>query len=296
MTYSFRTCGSVYCVSSIDRVFCCVSYFYTSASIKCHGYLIRYRPCSVRNARRHSLILSKSLFRGVLPFYFSLSRLRSYHLQVLLLPIPHTHILEPIGSAIFLLEERLSIVKLPCLAPFTLGRIGAVEEWNMPVSDVLEPMHSTLLLKQSQCNGMDGCIPPTFVEESACAIEVFEIRFIRFRTPKVHVGDFKVAPEMAGRVSVCNLIVFRSPFLIGQPSHGIIFGEILVIPCQKFNRLGPKLLDTLRRIVDVDRETIGLVVVSHISEDIIIHIAEEIDMWFHTPIVLYIFERGVFVE
>ena len=53
-------------------------------------------------------------------------------------------ILEPVGAAILLLEEWLSVVKLALGATTALGGVGAVEEGNMLVADISEPIHQGL--------------------------------------------------------------------------------------------------------------------------------------------------------
>lgn len=48
-------------------------------------------------------------------------------------------ILEPIRSAIFLVQESFSISKSASLAATAFRRIGAIKVWDVLVSDVAEP-------------------------------------------------------------------------------------------------------------------------------------------------------------
>ena len=58
----------------------------------------------------------------------------------------------------------------------------------------------------------------------------------------------------------------------------------------------PQRRDRLRRIVQVDREAVRFVVVLHVSENIVVHIAEEMDLWLNSPVVLCVRKRRVLVE
>ena len=52
----------------------------------------------------------------------------------------------------------------------------------------------------------------------------------------------------------------------------------------------------MRRVVEVDGEAVGLVAVLHKAEDIIVDVAEEVNLWLNTPVVLHVLEGGVVVE
>lgn len=65
-----------------------------------------------------------------------------------------------------------------------------------------EPVDFTRVFEQAQCDRMHGSIAPSLVEEAARAIEMLEIVLVSFTSPKIHVGDLEVAPEMTGRVAV----------------------------------------------------------------------------------------------
>jgi len=51
-----------------------------------------------------------------------------------------TDISEPIRPAVLLEQEALAIVHLARLAAFALGRVGAVEEGDVLVADIPEPI------------------------------------------------------------------------------------------------------------------------------------------------------------
>ena len=144
----------------------------------------------------------------------------------------HANIFEPVRATIFPVEPLFSISESSSDAPPTLRRIWAVEEGDMLVTDILEPMDLAGIFKQTQSNTVDGSITPAFVEETSSAIEMVKVFFVGGRAPEVHVCNLKVAPEVAGAVAVRLDVVVWSAFLVGQPFHGVI-GVLMVAVCSK---------------------------------------------------------------
>lgn len=101
---------------------------------------------------------------------------------------------------------------------------------------------------------------------------------------------------MASAVAAGDLVMFRAVLAVRQPGLGIVLREWLLVRGEELDRLGPESRDRLRRVVDVDREAVGLVVIAHVAEDIVVNVAVEIDMRLHAPVVLHILQRRVFVE
>jgi hypothetical protein len=66
--------------------------------------------------------------------------------------------------------------------------------------------------------------------------------------------------------------------------------------CEELDSLGPQAWDTLRRVVQIDSETVGFVVVLHITEDIVIYIAEEVNLGFNSPVVLSMLQSRMLVK
>lgn len=50
------------------------------------------------------------------------------------------YVLEPVRPAVFFHQERLAICKPPRCAAAALGRVGAVEIWDVLVADITEPV------------------------------------------------------------------------------------------------------------------------------------------------------------
>ena len=65
---------------------------------------------------------------------------------------------------------------------------------------------------------------------------------------------------------------------------------------EEFERLEPEGGYALGGVVEVDVEAVGLVVVGHVAENVIVDVAEELDLGLHTPVVFGVRERWVVVE
>ncbi len=64
----------------------------------------------------------------------------------------------------------------------------------------------------------------------------------------------------------------------------------------EFLGLRPQRWYTLGRVVKVYSEAVGLVVVLHPAEYIVVYVAEEMYLWLNAPVVANVFEGRVFVE
>lgn len=65
---------------------------------------------------------------------------------------------------------------------------------------------------------------------------------------------------------------------------------------EELDSLWPQTRESLGIIVEIDGETICFVVVVHVTEDIIVDLAEEVDVGLDAPVVSGIREGGVLVE
>lgn len=143
---------------------------------------------------------------------------------------------------------------------------------------------------------MNRRIAPPFVKESARSIQMVEILFVDLATPETHVCDFKVRPEMAGRVAVGQLIMNRPACPVGQPTVRTILMEILGMLGEEFGCFGPEGWDRFWCVIERDGEPIGFVVVLHVTEDVIVNVAEEVHLGLDSPVVLYVGKSRMFVE
>lgn len=90
--------------------------------------------------------------------------------------------------------------------------------------------------------------------------------------------------------------MFRSPRLIYQPVQGIVVVEVFGVVGEELLGLGPQRRDGCGGIVEVDGESVCLVVVLHVAEDVVVNITEEVDVGLDAPVILGVGEGGVFVE
>lgn len=132
---------------------------------------------------------------------------------------------------------------------------------------------------------MDRGVTPSFVEEATSVVEIVKISRIFIAPEEVHVANFEVGPEMAGRVSVGIAGVFGSELIVSQPCHHVIIGQVGRIRGEELLCRWPKFRDTLWCVEKVDRETVCLVAVLHVPEDVVIDIAEKLDLGFNAPVV-----------
>ena len=156
----------------------------------------------------------------------------------------------------------------------------------MLISDVLEPMYLTRILKQAQGDGMYRRIPPAFVEETSRPVQVLEVSFVGFRAPEIHIGDFEVGPEVAGRVAVGFVLMVWPPVAVGEELVGVVGVQVLIVARHELHRLRPEGSDTLRGVVECDGEAVRFVVVAHVAEDVVVDVAEEVYVGLHAPVVL----------
>ena len=158
------------------------------------------------------------------------------------------------------------------------------------------PMDLAFVLEQPQRNTVHRRISPSLVEETTRSIQVLEVLFILLGTPKLHVRNLEIAPKMTRAIPVGFYIVFRPPLTINDPLSRIILVQIFWVCCHELSGLWPQGWHGLRRIVQVNRKAVGLVMVVHPAENIVVNVAEEVYLWLHTPIVADVLERWVFVK
>ena len=143
---------------------------------------------------------------------------------------------------------------------------------------------------------MHGCISPPLVEKPTSTIEVVEKFLVGRTTPEIHVRYLEIRPKVARRISVCNSIVSRPAFAVLEPVDGAVLMDVFVVGGEEFLGFRPERRYTLRRVVNIDGETISLVVVGHVPEYIIVDRTEEMNLRFHAPVVPIFLQRRVLVE
>ena len=139
-------------------------------------------------------------------------------------------------------------------------------------------------------------IPPPLIEKPARPIQMVEIILIRPTAPKLHIRDFEIAPKMASRVAIRLQVMLRPLLAIAEPIEGAVLAHILRVLGHELEGLGPQRGDGFGRVEQVDGEAVGLVVLGHVAEDVVVDVAEEVDFGLHAPVVAFVGEGGVFVE
>lgn len=143
---------------------------------------------------------------------------------------------------------------------------------------------------------MNGRVAPALIEETSSTIQVLEVVVVLLAPEEVQVSNLEVRPEMAGRISVGDLVMLRTDHIIRNPIHHVVLIQIARVRGKELLGFGPEGLDGLGRIIQVDSKSVGLVVILHITEHIVIDTAEELNFRLNAPIVAIVFEGGVLVE
>lgn len=139
-------------------------------------------------------------------------------------------------------------------------------------------------------------VTPSLVEEATSTVQMVKVIFIWLAAPEVQIADLEVAPEVTGAVPVRLDVMLGPSGIVGQPPHGVVLVQIFRVLGNELHGLRPQRGDGLRSIVQVNREAVGFVVILHISEDIVIHVAEEVYVGLYAPVILHVCEGRVLVE
>lgn len=157
-------------------------------------------------------------------------------------------------------------------------------------------MNLARIFEETKSNAVDGCITPAFVKEATSAVKMVKVIIIDLAAPELHVCNFKIAPKVAGGESIGLPVVVRSVSCIGYPFTSAILVDIVGMVGEELLSLGPNRRHRLRIVIEINGEAVSLVVVVHISEDIIIDVTEEMDLGFNSPVVACVLQSWVLVE
>ena len=95
---------------------------------------------------------------------------------------------------------------------------------------------------------------------------------------------------------MCLRVMDWPSLVIRHPVLCVIWMKIFRMRLEESLRLGPQCWNALRSVVKVDRETICLVVILHVTEDVVVDITKKVDLGLDAPVILDVFERWVLVE
>lgn len=150
--------------------------------------------------------------------------------------------------------------------------------------------------EETNTNRMYRSIAPSLVEETTRPVQMVKVSRILLAPEELHVSDLEVGPEMAGRITISSFGVLRAELVISEPVHHVVVRNIRGVCGEEFLGLGPKRWNTLRSVEKVDGETVCNVVVGHVTENVVIHITEELDLGLDSPVVTVFGKSGVLVE
>src|SRR5690606_37396926 len=104
---------------------------------------------------------------------------------------------------------------------------------------------------------------------------MLKVLLVFFASPKVHVRNLKVGPEMTCGVSASLLVVLGPVFSIREPPHGIVLVNVIGMFSEEFECGWPQTRHGLWGIVEVDSEAVSLVEILHVPKDVVIYITVE---------------------
>ena len=169
----------------------------------------------------------------------------------------------------------------------------------MLIPNIPKPMNLIPILKQPQRNTMHRRIPPSFIKEPSSAVQMLEIRRVRLAPPERQTANLKVTPEMTRAVAMRGGGVRGTVRAVGDPAEGVVGVEILLSHagrCEEALCFRPERGDGEGRVVEVYGEAVGLITVGHIAEDVIVDVAEEVDVGLDAPVEIHVGEGGVVRE
>lgn len=157
-------------------------------------------------------------------------------------------------------------------------------------------MNLACILKKTQSNRVNRCITPSLIKESTSTIKVVEISLVGFTAEEVHVTDLEVRPEMAGRVAIGLLVMLRSQLVVHKPFHHVVVSDVFGVFGKEAFGLGPQARQTFRCIEEIDCESVRLVVILHVVEDVVVDVAVKFDLGFDSPVVSRVGEGRMLVK
>lgn len=178
--------------------------------------------------------------------------------------------------------------------PVMNNPVSVGSKWNM--GPIYVPMNLRRICEQTQTNGVNWSIAPSFIVKAARAIQMIEVSRVLLTPEELHITDLKVGPEVASRVPICIFGVLWSQLVVCQPVQHIVVGQISGVCGKELLRLWPESWDTLGSVEKVDGETVCDVAVFYESEHIVVNVTEELNLGLDTPIVTVVLKGRVLIE
>ena len=137
----------------------------------------------------------------------------------------------------------------------------------MLIPNVSEKPHLALRCEHRHTQSMDWSIAKAFIVKSASLVKPVEIFFVWFATPEVERTNFEVGKELA-------VVVFIAIRGIEEPSEICFRVDEMRMSCGKSSCSCPEGGEGACIVEDVHVEAILHIVITHESENIVINVAE----------------------
>lgn len=166
--------------------------------------------------------------------------------------------------------------------------------WAVPVdvvlvSNISEEPYLALRYEHGHTQSMYRRISKSLVVEAASSIQPVKVSFIRFAAEEVQIPNLEVREELAV-VVVSAIVGVKQPVQVGIRMYQLWMGVDERASARPERRKGASVVE------DIHVETVFHVVIAHEAEDIVVNVAEEVDIRLNPPIPVKILEPWMLVE
>jgi len=159
----------------------------------------------------------------------------------------------------------------------------------MLVSDISKEPDLAFRHEHGHAQSMNWRITESFIVEPASTIKPLEVFLVRFAPEEPQITNLEVREELA-------IIVVTPVEWIKQPVQICLRMYQLRMRVDETHRPAPQTRETARIIQNIHRETIFDVVVAHEAEDIVVDVAEVVDVWLDAPVEVEFEESWMAIE
>ena len=166
--------------------------------------------------------------------------------------------------------------------------LGTMGDGIVPVPDVFKVMNLFLGEEHGSGDGMNGCIAPSFIEETTGLVKVFKVLQVALGAPQIQTSNLEIGPEM-------TQIVFS--LFIGQEFlENIVLVQVLLVLFDEIQGFPPQRRNGFLVLGQGQREAVFLAIFLHENKGIFEDVAGEIDTWFNPPVIIVILQEFVTEE
>lgn len=182
--------------------------------------------------------------------------------------------------------------------------VGAVCEWNVPVTDIVEEVNLLFGEEKRGCDGVDRSISPSLIKEAAFVIKVLEEITVCLGTQPVQVTNFEVGPlvRLATETWRESLETHKMAVVVGvstivaNKAHRIAFYNIFWLFFDEFLHAVPQCRNCFHIFKQTQHERVLFVVVGHEFESIIVNITKELNAGLNAPVPLILQHKRLLKE